>query len=413
MKKLFIKDKKRFIISITISILLITAITLLVVIRSQNIMKDAKETSAQVVQDESNLEETAMEVDGQAEKEQEENLSESEPQDEEKNDIVEDIKNIDEESTQVDTKKAENKAKENKAQYYIKVNYQANTVTIYTKDNEGEYTNPYKAMVCSTGSATPKSGVYKMSSKYRWLSLFGGVNGQYCSRITGHILFHSVPYLEKKNDTLEYWEYDKLGTTASAGCIRLAVKDAKWIYDNCQAGTYVEFYSSSDPGPLGKPTAQKISSNEECRNWDPTDTAEGNPWATYKEGSSKEDKNTIKNNEITENKVNENSQNVSEDTKNETSSKSNVQNESVTKNNVVSNNTVTENIVTSNNSTKNNTKAGNSTNTNSSISQNNTKDNSKSTISNNTLASNVTNSQKQSNTSNSALNSKSKENKND
>lgn len=28
----------------------------------------------------------------------------------------------------------------------------------------------------------------------------------------------------------------------------------------------------------GKPSAKKISNNEECRNWDPTDKAEGNPW---------------------------------------------------------------------------------------------------------------------------------------
>lgn len=29
---------------------------------------------------------------------------------------------------------------------------------------------------------------------------------------------------------------------------------------------------------FGKPKAQKISGNEECRNWDPTDKEEGNPW---------------------------------------------------------------------------------------------------------------------------------------
>lgn len=40
----------------------------------------------------------------------------------------------------------------------------------------------------------------------------------------------------------------------------------------------MEFYTSSDPGPLGKPTAQKISDNVECRNWDPTDTSSNSPW---------------------------------------------------------------------------------------------------------------------------------------
>lgn len=65
------------------------------------------------------------------------------------------------------------------------------------------------------------------------------------------------------------------------GCIRLKVSDALWIYNNIPTGTLVEFYSSSNPGPLGKPTAQKISGNEECRNWDPTDPSDGNPWKEY------------------------------------------------------------------------------------------------------------------------------------
>ena len=165
------------------------------------------------------------------------------------------------------------------SQYYIRVNYGANCVTILTKDEEGNYTKPYKSMICSSGKSTPKSGTYKISYKYRWLSLYGGVYGQYSTRIVKNILFHSVPYYQQRADTLEYEEYDKLGTTASAGCIRLTVQDAKWIYDNITSGTYVEFYSDpTNPGPLGKPKAQKISDNEKNRGWDPTDPDPNNPW---------------------------------------------------------------------------------------------------------------------------------------
>lgn len=162
--------------------------------------------------------------------------------------------------------------------YYFKVNLAQNVVTVYDKDENGEYTKPIKAMLCSTGRSTPKSGKYKTEEKYRWLSLFGGVYGQYAVRITGHILFHSVPYTSMAPNTLEYEEFDKLGTSASLGCIRLTVKDVKWIYDNAKIGSTVEFYSdSSDPGPLGKPTIQKIS-NDKNRNWDPTDPDTHNPW---------------------------------------------------------------------------------------------------------------------------------------
>lgn len=184
--------------------------------------------------------------------------------------------------------------KQSTSPYFIKVNYGANVVTIYSKDKDGNYTVPFKVMVCSCGTYTPKSGTYKTTNKYVWRPLIDNVYGHYATRIIGQILFHSVPYTASSNDTLEYWEYDKLGQTASAGCVRLTVKDAKWIYNNCPSGTMVEFYSSSNPGPLGKPSAQKISSNVECRNWDPTDPASGNPWHTYKP-EEKENENIVNN----------------------------------------------------------------------------------------------------------------------
>ena len=191
------------------------------------------------------------------------------------------------EETQEDKEEKNGKDDKNKQQnnknsgntYFIRVNYGANVVTVYSKDEEGNYTVPVKAMVCSTGTATPKSGTYATKGKYRWIALFGNVYGQYSMQIVGNILFHSVPYLENRNPgSLEYWEYDKLGTSASMGCVRLKVSDAKWIYDNISRGTMVEFYSDSNPGPLGKPGSQKISSNEICRGWDPTDPDTNNPW---------------------------------------------------------------------------------------------------------------------------------------
>lgn len=123
--------------------------------------------------------------------------------------------------------------------YYIKVNNEANTVTVYIKDDNGQYTIPVKAMICSTGEATPKNRKIVIGGKrWKWQPLFGNVYGYYTTHIDGNILFHSVPYVTNKdNSSLEYWEYDKLGTAASAGCVRLTVQDAKWIYDNCKNGT--------------------------------------------------------------------------------------------------------------------------------------------------------------------------------
>lgn len=186
--------------------------------------------------------------------------------------------------------------------YYIKVNRAANCVTIYTKDANGDYTVPYKSMICSVGTyywdtktETVKGntplGTYKMpGTKYKWRKLFGpeglDVYGHYTTRIVGHILFHSVPYTvtgQKAGTVKTLWEnqYNRLGSPASKGCIRLSVADAKWIYDNCGEGTIVEIYDDAAyPGPLGRPEAIKIGEGSPFAGWDPTDPDVNNPWHT-------------------------------------------------------------------------------------------------------------------------------------
>ncbi len=162
--------------------------------------------------------------------------------------------------------------------YYIKVNKQQNTVTIYELDDKGKYSIPIKAMTCSVGTATPL-GVFKTPIKYRWKLLNGDVWGQYSTRVVGGILFHSVYYYKLDPTTLSWSQYNKLGTTASQGCIRLTVEDAKWIYDNCPIGTTVEIYNDKDPGPLGKPERIKLQAGT---GWDPTDPSKDNPFKDKK-----------------------------------------------------------------------------------------------------------------------------------
>lgn len=158
--------------------------------------------------------------------------------------------------------------------YLIKVNKQQNCITVYGADDNGNYNIPFKAMVCSAGNATPL-GEFNTTARYDWKLLKGNVWGQYSTRIVGSILFHSVPYRIRAKDSLIVKYYNKLGTIASAGCIRLTTIDAKWIYDNCPIGTTVIIYNDSDPGPLGKPSSIKITADN---GWDPTDPDDANPW---------------------------------------------------------------------------------------------------------------------------------------
>lgn len=163
--------------------------------------------------------------------------------------------------------------------YFIRVNRKANCVTVYTYDQDGNYTVPVKAMICSTGGEKTPLGTYGISEKYIFRALLYDVYGQYAVRFNGPILFHSSSYSKMQKDSLIAEEFNKLGKSISHGCVRLQCKDAKWIYDHCELGTQVEVYEAKNPGPLGKPKAIQIPKNSK---WDPTDTDENNPWKDKK-----------------------------------------------------------------------------------------------------------------------------------
>lgn len=156
--------------------------------------------------------------------------------------------------------------------YYIKINKGTNVVTVYKQDG-----TPYTAFTCSIGYATPV-GTFHTMAKYRWWVLDGPCYGQYCTRITGSILFHSVWYYQQTKNSQSYRQYNKLGTTASHGCCRLTVAASKWIYDNCPLGTKVIIFNgSAKDDPLGKPKAIKVKGYS---GWDPTDPDKNNPYKT-------------------------------------------------------------------------------------------------------------------------------------
>lgn len=77
--------------------------------------------------------------------------------------------------------------------YMIAVNRAASTVTVLALDDEGNYTKPYMAMVCSGGADTPL-GFFATPVNYDWRLLAGPSYGQYATRIWDSYLFHTVPY---------------------------------------------------------------------------------------------------------------------------------------------------------------------------------------------------------------------------
>lgn len=166
--------------------------------------------------------------------------------------------------------------------YKIVVYFGTQSVVVYRAEN-GAWVQ-HRVMACSSGKSTPE-GTFAVHTKYRYHSLFGA-RGQYCSRITGHFLFHSVPideYARKVDEgkmRMKLEEYEKLGTPASDGCIRLTCIDAKWIYDNCDRSTVVVM--TADNGPEA-PTPLPLIPGEPYEvepgyGWDPSDPDPENPY---------------------------------------------------------------------------------------------------------------------------------------
>lgn len=168
--------------------------------------------------------------------------------------------------------------------YHLTVNRRTNTVTVYTYNEKGEYNVPVRAMVCSCGEGganiTPV-GEFRTASMREWATLYGDdthefLYGQYVTEFNGEILFHSVPYELKDKQALETWEFNKLGTNASQGCVRLAAADSYWIYKNCPLNTPVSVIDAdSSADPLGTPPAVTQNMNN---GWDPTDPDKNNPF---------------------------------------------------------------------------------------------------------------------------------------
>lgn len=127
--------------------------------------------------------------------------------------------------------------------YAITVDVRNQVTLVYGLDDKGNYTVPVKRMVCSTGtSATPSTvGEFVLSGrKARWCYFPAyGDHAQYWTKINDSIAFHSVIYRKVDYSALSVKSYNKLGSRASHGCVRLLVEDAKWIYENVGEGVVV------------------------------------------------------------------------------------------------------------------------------------------------------------------------------
>lgn len=130
--------------------------------------------------------------------------------------------------------------------WYIRVDTYNQMVSVYALDVNDEYTRLINQFMCTAGKKDnyTKKLFQKLNDedRYRWkyFSTFGGGYCEYVTRIYKPFLFHSMMFEEKNEDTLMVDTYEEMTFPDSHGCIRVMPQDAKWIYENCIEGTYVE-----------------------------------------------------------------------------------------------------------------------------------------------------------------------------
>jgi len=128
----------------------------------------------------------------------------------------------------------------NSEDFKIEVDLSMQMVFVFYKDSL------IKEMICSGGTEekpTPP-GEFRTSDKGLdfWSDKYN-MRVYYWIRFYNEYLFHSVPFDEEGNMIEE--EYEKLGSPASHGCIRLKLDDAEWLYEKLPSGVRVRVYQEN------------------------------------------------------------------------------------------------------------------------------------------------------------------------
>lgn len=124
--------------------------------------------------------------------------------------------------------------------YMIVVKLSEHKVRIY-KGKKGRW-NRIRTHKCTTGApSTPTiRGTFRIGAKGLYFNTGTAQRCWYYTQFRGNYLFHSVVY--DRSSSPRNVVDGRLGISASHGCIRLSLQNAKWIYRNIPRGTKVVIY---------------------------------------------------------------------------------------------------------------------------------------------------------------------------
>jgi hypothetical protein len=155
------------------------------------------------------------------------------------------------------------------SQYYILVDKTDHAFSIFTYDENGEYTIKVATFPCALGrsSRMTPTGAFSISSKGEWKRWGSSYYSPYYTRYTSGLYIHGPVYRSKNNGRLRPDSYEEIGTNASSGCVRTTVAGARFVYYNCPAGTVIEIVAETDL--VSWPGLPEIDPS--FPTWDPTD----------------------------------------------------------------------------------------------------------------------------------------------
>lgn len=121
--------------------------------------------------------------------------------------------------------------------WLILVDTRLNKVGVY----QGSYHNWREVYYwpCTTGAASTPTVKGQFTVRGKGLAFGSGYTCWYYTQFYGNYLFHSILYNPGSQSSVQD---GRLGINASHGCVRLAIQNAKWIYDNIPIGTKVVIY---------------------------------------------------------------------------------------------------------------------------------------------------------------------------
>lgn len=167
--------------------------------------------------------------------------------------------------------------------YYVLIDCDNQFITVFEKDDNGEYTRIVRRMLCTTGreatheidpetgeedlgTPTP-SGIWKVGGRERFgkFTSFGGEYARYWTQVVESVFMHSIMFGKRDVNYLKQSAFRNLGNKGSHGCVRLYVEDAKWAYYNLAPGTKVNV---SNNEPNQRDIAKKLKHTMSFKEYD-------------------------------------------------------------------------------------------------------------------------------------------------